>query len=123
MGRCDADWVHYNLEAEVDKWNKTTPDDALVIRLGYSGHHRDDHAIFKKKNQRVILLTSENPSPEHKLPDDLVGKIDLGMAFGDACVEIKGYPIKILPPSGVMQIVAYETINVEVLRLLPKKSK
>ena len=45
----------------------------------------------------------------------LAASIDMGYAFGDACVAIDGYPLRVLPPSGVMQIAAYEAINVEVL--------
>jgi hypothetical protein len=38
----------------------------------------------------------------------------MGYAFGDACVPIPGYPIRILPTSGAMQVAAYECLNVEV---------
>jgi len=107
--------LHYNLDGEVAIYNKEAPDGALVLRVGYSGHHREDDAILRKKRQRVMLITSENPRPEWQLPDDLLTVIDMGWEFGDACVRIPGYPIRCLPPSGVMQLVAYETINVEVL--------
>ncbi|MEO6847885.1 MAG: hypothetical protein ABI254_11540, partial [Chthoniobacterales bacterium] len=99
-------------------YEKTTPDGALVLRLGYCGHHRDEHAVLKKKNQRVMLITAENPRPEWQLPKDLLTTIDMGWKFGDACVTIPGYPVRILPPSGVMQLVAFETVNVEVLSYL-----
>jgi hypothetical protein len=35
----------------------------------------------------------------------------MGYAHGDACVSIPGYPIPILPPSGVLQVAAYESIS------------
>ena len=38
----------------------------------------------------------------------------VGFTFGDACVSLDGCPISILPPSGVMQVAAYESINAEV---------
>ena len=47
----------------------------------------------------------------------------MGWEFGDACVTIKGYPIKLFPPSGVMQLVAYEAVNVEVLARLVEPPK
>jgi hypothetical protein len=39
----------------------------------------------------------------------------MGIAFGDASIALEGYPLRILPPSGVMQQVAYQCVNVEVL--------
>jgi len=46
----------------------------------------------------------------------------MGYPFGDACVEIKGYPFKVFAPSGVMQLVSYEAINVEVLSRLATRA-
>ena len=42
-------------------------------------------------------------------------RVDMGYAHGDACVWLDGYPIPILPPSGVMQVAAYECLSAEVL--------
>jgi hypothetical protein len=93
-----------------------TPDRALVLRVGYSGQHRDETALHEKKQNREMLITaSDNPRAEWQLPTNLVTKIEMGWDFGDACVQIAGYPIKVFPPSGVMQLVAYECVNVEVL--------
>ena len=39
---------------------------------------------------------------------------DLGFAFGDACVTIDGYPIRVLPPSGVVQLAAFGAIDAEM---------
>lgn len=119
----DTVWVIPSIESlyshllpgQGDYYCQATPDGALVLRLGYNGHHRDEDAIFKKKHQRVMLITAENPRPEWQLPKDLLTVIDMGNAFGDACVAIPGYPIRALPPSGIMQLVAYEAVNVEVL--------
>ena len=44
--------------------------------------------------------------------------IDMQWKYGDAAIPIENYPIKILPASGVMQVVAYEAINTEVLARL-----
>lgn len=61
-----------------------------------------------------MLITAENPRPEFAIPSSYDLRVDPGFAFGDACVSIEGYPIAILPPSGVMQVAAYESLNVEV---------
>lgn len=120
----DARWAHAldlydGASGQVKEYNDTTPDGALVLRLGYSGQHAPETEIFAQKHQREMLITaSDNPRPEWKVPANLVTRIEMGWEFGDACVSIKGYPIKILPPSGVMQIVAYECVNVEVLQRL-----
>lgn len=72
-------------------------------------------ALFARKKQRVLLITSENPRPEYAIPADYTRRVDMGYAHGDASVWLEGYPIPILPPSGVMQVAAYEAINAEVL--------
>ncbi|HVF11160.1 MAG TPA: hypothetical protein VNA16_10175 [Abditibacteriaceae bacterium] len=101
-----------------------TPDKALVLHVGYTGSHPNVAEALRKKQQRVMLITTrDDPRPEMQLPDDLLTVIDMGWAFGDACVEIDGYPIRVFPPSGVMQLVAYEAVNVEVLALLAKPAK
>ena len=74
----------------------------------------------KRKKQRVMLITGENPRTEWAVPDFCEPRADTGAAFGDACVSVEGYPIRILPPSGVMQIAAYETLNAEVLERLAR---
>ena len=94
-------------------WEKT-PDGALVLRPGDFGLHRSIHDLFQKKKQRVMLITGENPRAEYAVPGGYELRGDFGTAFGDGCVFLEGYPTGILPPSGVMQIAAYESINVEV---------
>lgn len=91
-----------------------------MLRLGYTGMHRDVANLLKSKKHRVIHITAENPRPEFQPPPDLPVTIDMGYAFGDACVPVEGYPLLLFPPSGVMQIVAYEAVNVEVLARLAK---
>ncbi len=115
----DALWaenheVHDNVESQMSDFEKKTPDGALVVRLDANGLHRSVHELFARKHQRVLLLTAENPRPEFAIPADSELRADLGFTFGDACVSLDGYPIPILPPSGVMQIAAYEAINAEV---------
>ncbi len=55
---------------------------------------------------------------DYRPSKEMLTVIDTGWDFGDACVQIAGYPIRVFPPSGVMQIVAYESVNVEVLTRL-----
>ncbi len=119
----DSKWainvdLHTNVKHQVEKYIKDTPDGSLIVRLGYTGMDPDSKKIFKEKKQRVILISAEN-DPENQpgwdIPEDVCVYIDMGYRFGDACVSIEGLPIRILAPSGIMQIVAYECLNVEVL--------
>lgn len=115
----DAAWaqpfdMHESVQNQVDAYRAKSPRDALVLRLGYFGMHKDGPPLFRELNQRVIMITAEHPGEDHQLPDDLLVVIDMCMAYGDTCVVIEGYPIKLLAPSGIMQAVAYESVNVEV---------
>jgi hypothetical protein len=121
----DAAWSHpinlYNAPKILDKYRTGTPDGALVLRLGYTGLERPVADVLAEKKQRVLLITTANPRPEWQVPEDkMLVHIDMGWKFGDADLTSPGYPPRLLPPSGIMQIVAYESINVEVLAQLPK---
>jgi len=109
------------LEINSPEQIKATPDEALVLRLGYSGIGQKEIEVLAQKKQRVLFISSQNPLPGREIPKDLPVFIDMGFPFGDATTSIEGYPIKILPPSGIMQIVAYESVNVEVLARLAKQ--
>ena len=120
----DKQWAEpINLEApdaaEMANYQKT-PDGAVILRLGYGGLHQDIAALMRAKKQRVILIAAVDDRPEYAIPPDLTLFIDMKWAYGDAAVSIPGYPVKFLPPSGILQIVAYECVNVEVLARLPK---
>ncbi|HUU59900.1 MAG TPA: hypothetical protein VMZ50_10170, partial [Phycisphaerae bacterium] len=125
----DAAWAknvetHANLPAQVKSFDTASRDGALVLRLGYAGLHKDIAELVDRKQQRVVLVTSENPRPEFSCtPRNTVARIDMGYAFGDACVAVEGYPLRILPPSGVMQVAAFEAINVEVLARLGERPR
>ncbi|HQL65680.1 MAG TPA: hypothetical protein PLS78_07475, partial [bacterium] len=83
-------------------------------------------AIFERKKQKIILISAENDVLEHpdwKIPKNVLVYIDMGYSFGDACVWVEGLPIRILAPSGIMQVVAYECLNVEVLSRLSLEKK
>ena len=107
--------VHDTVESQMESFARDTPDGGLVLRLDAYGLHRDVHDLFQRKKQRVRLITAENPRPEFAVPTSYTPFIDLGYAHGDACVWIDGYPIPILPASGILQVAAYESVGVEVL--------
>ena len=65
-------------------------------------------------------MAAENPRPDFSAHLNYPDRLDLGLAFGDACVPIEGYPIPLFPPSGIVKAAAYESLNQEVLRLLRK---
>jgi hypothetical protein len=115
----DAVWAQHNSVAwDKASWTNfaaTVPEGALVVRLGYTGVAPDEAAGYQSKNMRIVLITSINPDPAWKTPTDSPTFINMEWPYGDAAVSIKNYPIRILPPSGIMQIVAYESLNVEVL--------
>jgi hypothetical protein len=109
-------WAPHETRAYVAKM----PRDSLTLVLSYCGFHKEAWATFMGAGQkRLLLVTSENDPrqyPELEGPrEECLAVIDMGHAFGDACTRIDGYPIRVFPPSGIMQAVAYEAVNVEVL--------
>jgi len=118
----DTAWVSKSIEInEPDEYIKSTPNASLILRLGYTGVSSEEIAASATKKQRVIWIGSQNPNTGKSVPAGLPNFIDMGWAYGDATVSIEGYPIKILPLSGIMQIVAFETINVETLARVIKQ--
>lgn len=121
----DTAWeTNYDISYGEEAWNKFAsemPENGLVVRLGYTGLPPEEVAAYAKKDLRVVLITTVNPNPKWAVPATEPLFIDMGWAYGDAAVTIPGYPIRILPPSGIMQLVAYEGINVEVLGKLAEK--
>jgi hypothetical protein len=96
-------------------WRESSPDGSLVLRLGYLGQHPLDAQLFKSKNQRVIHLAGDHADPSFRVnPGAQACTIDLGIAYGDACVVLEGYPLRILPPSGLAQLAAYGAIVSQV---------
>ena len=60
-------------------------------------------------------MAAENPRADFASHLNYPDRLDLGLAFGDACVPIEGYPISLFPPSGIVKAAAYECLNIEVL--------
>jgi len=112
--------VHENVESQLNNFKKKAPPGGLVLRLGYFGLSPKVDDLFKAKKSRVLLMAAENPRSDFASHLNYPDRLDLGLAFGDACVPIKGYPIPLFPPSGIVKAAAYESLNLEVLRLLRK---
>jgi len=116
----DARWMkvidfHSTVDFQVKDFKEKVPEGTLAVRIGYYGEDQTARDLYAAKKVRLIMIGSDSIYPEMAFPDKMAVKIDMGMAFGDACVALNGYPVKLFPPSGVMQIVAYEAINTEVL--------
>ncbi|MDB5171519.1 MAG: hypothetical protein JWN51_292, partial [Phycisphaerales bacterium] len=117
----DAAWavgheLHEGVDGQTRSFETDRPDGALVLRLGSFGLHESIDALLQKKHARVMLVASENPRPEWAVPPRYEPWLDIGVPFGDACVWIEGYPIPVLPVSGVTQTATYECINLEAQR-------
>ena len=111
-------WVPYETRDYLSRLPKDHG--SLVLVLAYCGFHKEQWATLVGAGQnRILLVTSEvDPQvfPELDGPrDECLATIDMGHAFGDACTRIEWYPFPVFPPSGIMQAVAYEAVNVEVL--------
>ena len=112
--------VHENVESQLNNFKTKSPQNGLVLRLGYFGLSPKVDDLFKAKKSRVLLMAAENPRSEFASHLNYPDRLDLGLAFGDACVPIEGYPIPLFPPSGIVKAAAYESLNLEVLDLLEK---
>ena len=115
----DAAWAkavefHPFIAPQVKQYRQSTPDGALVLSLGYHGLNPVALAAWREKKQRVIHLCGDHPNAAWRPGAGLELHIDLGFAFGDACVTIEGYPISVFAPSGILQRVAYDAIDAEV---------
>ena len=112
--------VHENVESQLNNFRSKAPQGGLVLRLGYFGLSPKVDDLFKAKKSRVLLIAAENPRTDFASHLNYPDRLDLGLAFGDACVPIEGYPIPLFPPSGIVKAAAYESLNLEVLHLLDK---
>ncbi len=108
--------LHPSIPQQVDEFRKLVPDGAFVLNLGYHGLDPVEGALRREKHLRVIHLSGHHPDPAWQPGDDSLLRIDLGFAFGDACVSIDGYPIRLFAPSGIAQVVAYEAIKTELVK-------
>lgn len=120
----DARWaklVDFEIPSQKEALEAEKPMGKLVLRVGYFGESPEMKGIMTANLLRSIYISAGNPREGWQIPENRLLDIDMGIPFGDACVKIKDYPIKVFAPSGVMQIVAYEAVNAEVLARLAKK--
>lgn len=123
----DAAWaepcaLHPFVAGQVKRFRQAAPDGALVLSLGYHGLDPIALDLWRQKKQRVIHLAGDGPDARWRPGPGLVLNIDLGFAFGDACVCVAGYPIRLFPPSGILQKVAYDAIGDEVRAALARRA-
>jgi hypothetical protein len=102
-----------SLDFEVAAYRKAAPQGALVLRLGSNGRPANEVALFREMGQRVLYFTGHHPAGLAPAPDALAD-VEMGYAFGDACVAVPGYPIRILPPSGVVQLAVFGAEDAQV---------
>jgi len=122
----DARWatlVDFSIIAQKPALLAVNPEGQLALRIGYYGESPELKAVFREQKLRLLHVGASHPDLAWRSPDDAILSIDLGFPFGDACVPIDGYPIPVFPPSGIMQIIAYESVNTEVLDKLARLSK
>jgi outer membrane protein assembly factor BamB len=99
----------------IEPYRKDAPEESLVIRLGTCGLDPAELKIHQAKKQRLIVLTGTHDDPAWNVaPADALVRIDTGAPFADACVPLDGYPIRIIPASGLAQLVAYQAVVAEV---------
>jgi len=122
----DARWaklVDFGGAGQKEALLSLKPEGRQVLRLGYFGESAEARQILQEQKLRLIYICGNNPRPGFQIPEECILKIDMCAPFGDSCVTIKDYPIPILPASGVMQVVAYEAVNTEVLARLAQDSR
>jgi len=121
----DAAWaraveLHPFIADQIKRYRQATPDGALVLSLGYHGLDPAGRKVWQEKKQRVIHLSGDHPDATWRPGAETKVHVDLGFAFGDACVSIDGYPIRLFAPSGILQKVAYDAIDAEARSALPR---
>ncbi len=109
--------LHPFLETQVESFDSGVPDGAQVIALGYHGHDPIERELWQRKNLRVIHFSGDHPDPQWRQYRWMPQHIDLGYAFGDACVSVDDYPIRLFAPSGIAQLIAYQAILAELTEL------
>jgi hypothetical protein len=119
---CVRSDVHYNVEDQIESHRAKTPDGALVLRLDYFGFTAGEAQLFQDKHQRVMLVTAPHIDPAFQVTQNLPVFISTLCAFGDACVPVEGYPLKIIPPSGFMQSLAYGCIDCETQERIARQA-
>jgi uncharacterized phosphosugar-binding protein len=123
VGKSNDPWVHpfelpvilANWPQGIESYTKNGPRESLVLRMSTCGLDPAELKIHQSKKQRLIVLTGTHHDPAWNVnPPDVLLRIDTGAPFADACVPVDGYPLRIIPPSGLAQLVAYQAVVAEV---------
>lgn len=87
----------------------------VVLYVGYYEPFGPWVETAHARGARTVTLVSG--TPEHPAAE-MGAELNLNACwpFGDALVDVPGYDVRILPPSGVMQSAAYWMLQAEVLR-------
>lgn len=97
---------------------KLKPGDVL-LDIAYSVIETEALQAAKQAGAKTIAVVAgrvDGPPPESELPDVW---IDPHWLHGDAELEIPGYDVPILPPSGIVQIAVYWMLTAEVYGRMP----
>ena len=104
-----------SLDFMVEAYRKAAPQGALVLRIGSNGRPANEVELFRQMGQRVMYFAGHHPDPSGRAPaPDALVEVELGFPFGDACVAVAGYPVRILPASGVLQLAVFGAIDAQV---------
>jgi hypothetical protein len=106
--------LHPFLPQQVENYRATVPDGVLLLNLGYHGLDPIEAAVRREKQHRVIHMSGGHDDPAWRPDAASILTIDLGYAFGDSCVPLENYPIRLFAPSGIAQVLAYEAIKAEL---------
>jgi hypothetical protein len=129
IGRSNDPWARpFELPVALASWpqgiepyRKNGPEESLVLRMSTCGLDPAELKIHQSKKQRLIVLTGTHDDPTWNVtPPDALLRIDTGAPFADACVPVDGYPHRIIPASGLAQLVAYQAVVAEVTERLAK---
>lgn len=95
----------FNMLYEGEKIENIAPyinKDDMFIYIGYYHYPREELEFIRKLGLKSAWIQGGREVTKiEAFPEEL--HIDTKWKYGDACVEIPGYDVKILPPSGVIQ--------------------
>lgn len=118
----DGDWARpfelpvilANWPAGIEPYRNKGPEGALVLRLNTCGLDPAEREVHRAKRQRMVLLSGSQADPAwNPRPGEVLVHVNTGVAPGDACVPVDGYPFPIVPASGLAQLVAYQAVVAE----------
>ena len=81
----------------------------LVVFFGYVSIPRDMLGAVHRARAKAVWIVSPLPQ-DGDLAETGDVILDQGWTDGDAAVRVPGYDIRILPPSGVVELVIFESL-------------